>query len=219
MTASMKLWQEAGTATISDALDSLGVQGAALGILPLAPGQVMAGPAFTVRYVPVGDPPGTVGDYIDSVPEGAVVVLDNQGRLSATVWGDILTRYAVARRIAGTVIWGVCRDTSVAMQLGYPIYSSGRYMRTGKDRVEVAETGSVVALSGVQVVPGDLVVGDEDGVVVVPQQRLDDVWAAVDRIRTAEESIREDVSRGRTISDARQRHGYHQLQARGSGHA
>jgi regulator of RNase E activity RraA len=174
----------------------------------------MAGPAFTVRYVPIGDPPGTVGDYIDDVPSGAVVVLDNQGRLDATVWGDILTRYSSMHKISGTVVWGVCRDTDVARELGYPIYSSGSYMRTGKDRVEVAETGGRVSLNSVQVAPGDLVVGDDDGIVVVPEHRMDDVWAVVSQVSSAEHAIREEVSAGATITEARARHGYHRLQTR-----
>lgn len=175
----------------------------------------MAGPAFTVRYVPVGDPHGTVGDYIDDVPPGSVVVLDNQGRMDATVWGDILTRYASNHRIAGTAIWGVCRDTDVAVELGYPIYSSGHYLRTGKDRVEVAETGGVVSLNSVQVRPNDLVVGDDDGIVVVPSHRAAEVWAVVSEVFAAEEAIRQEVSAGATITEARARHGYHSLQTRG----
>ena len=92
----------AGTATVSDALDRLGLKGSAHGIAPLANGPRMASPAYTVRYVPVGDPKGTVGDYIDDIPPAAVAVLDNQGRTDATVWGDILTEYAASRGIAGT---------------------------------------------------------------------------------------------------------------------
>jgi len=100
----------AGTATVSDALDRLGLLGSAHGIAPLANGQRMAGPAYTVRYVPVGDPKGTVGDYIDDIAPGSVAVLDNQGRTDATVWGDILTprsrsRSATSRSVLATSCW------------------------------------------------------------------------------------------------------------------
>ncbi len=98
-------------------------------------------PAFTVRYVTAGSPPGTVGDYLDDVPPGGVVVLDNGGRTDCTVWGDILTAMADQRGVAGTVIDGVCRDVQRALGLVYPIYSRGRFMRTGKDRVEVSDVG------------------------------------------------------------------------------
>jgi len=201
-----------GTATVSDALDRLGLKGSAHGIAPLANGPRMAGPAYTVRYVPVGDPKGTVGDYIDDIPPGAVAVLDNQGRTDATVWGDILTEYAASRGIAGTAIWGVCRDVATALRLGYPMYSHGRFMRTGKDRVEVADTQVPVALGDVQVRPGDIVLGDDDGVVVVPRHRLAEVTDLAVSIAEREDAITAAVLSGETISAARARFGYHTLQ-------
>src|SRR5262245_31002412 len=140
----------AGTATVSDALDKLALLGSALGIAPLAFGQRMVGQAFTVRYVPVGSVRGTVGDYLDECQPGEVVVLDNDGRRDCTVWGDILTTMAHAKGLAGTAINGVCRDVAQPLELGYPIYSRGRFMRTGKDRVQVAEVGGVVTLGDVQ---------------------------------------------------------------------
>ena len=133
------------TATISDALDRLGRPGSMLGIAPLFDGARLCGRAFTVRYVTATSPPGTVGDYLDDVGPGEVVVLDNGGRVDCTVWGDILTAMADNRGVAGTVIDGVCRDVQRALGLGYPIYSRGRFMRTGKDRVEVSDVGTPVS--------------------------------------------------------------------------
>jgi regulator of RNase E activity RraA len=201
-----------GTATLSDALDRLGLPGSALGISALAPGQRMAGPAFTVRYVPVGAVRGTVGDYIDDCEPGQVVVLDNDGRLDCTVWGDILTTVAHVRGLAGTAIDGVCHDVATPLELGYPMYSRGRFMRTGKDRVQVAEVGGAVTLGDVRVAPGDLVVGDDDGVVVVPQDRAEEVAATALQISEAEDLIIAAVRQGMTIAEARRQHGYHSLQ-------
>ncbi len=82
------------TATISDALDRLGIAGQCLEIKPRDHRFRLAGRAYTLLYGPAGNPPGTVGDYIDDVPPGEVVVLDNGGRNDATVWGDILTEIA-----------------------------------------------------------------------------------------------------------------------------
>jgi 4-hydroxy-4-methyl-2-oxoglutarate aldolase len=202
----------AGTATVSDALDRLGLPGSAHRIAPLTNGLRMAGPAYTVRYVPVGDPKGTVGDYIDEIPPGGVAVLDNQGRTDATVWGDILTEYAASRHLAGTAIWGVCRDTATALRLGYPMYSHGRFMRTGKDRVEVADTQVPVTLGDAQVRPGDIVVGDDDGVVVVARHRLAEVAELATEIAAREDAILAAILDGATIADARKQQGYHTLQ-------
>jgi 4-hydroxy-4-methyl-2-oxoglutarate aldolase len=74
------------TTALSDALDRLGIAGQCLGIKPLDPRFRLAGRAFTILYGPAGTPPGTVGDYIDDVAPGGVVVLDNGGRENATVW-------------------------------------------------------------------------------------------------------------------------------------
>ena len=143
------------TAAISDAMDRLGIPGQALGLAPLDPKFRLSGRAFTIRYRPIGEvEKGTVGDYIDDVAPGHVVVLDNNGRVDCTVWGDILTAVAHRRGLGGTVINGVCRDVSRAIDLGYPIYSRGRFMRTGKDRVEVESMGQPVSLGDVQVRPG-----------------------------------------------------------------
>src|SRR5919199_6045541 len=129
--------RDLSTAEISDALDALRLPGSALGLGHVAGQKKIFGPAFTVQYIPVDTAsPGTVGDYLDDTPPGAVVVLDNAGRTDCTVWGGILSRLAAHRGIAGTVINGVCRDTAEADEVAYPLYARGRFMRTGKDRVQ-----------------------------------------------------------------------------------
>jgi len=129
---------------------------------------VSVGPAFTVKYVPAATPAGTVGDYIDDVKPGDVVVIDNDGRTDCTVWGDILTQYAGIHGIAGTVIDGVCRDVNKAIRERYPLFTAGRFMRTGKDRVEVESVNTTVSVGTVRVEASDIVVADASGVVIVP---------------------------------------------------
>jgi len=206
---------ELPTATISDALDRLGVAGQVLGMAPLDPRFRLAGRAFTLRYRPAGIiERGTVGDYIDDVPPGEVVVLDNAGRLDCTVWGDILTAVANRRGIGGTVIHGVCRDVQRALDLGYPIFSRGRYMRTGKDRVEVESTGAPVSLGEVQVRPGDILIGDTDGLLVVPRGREAEVLETARQIEEAEQAIERETAKGIRLDEARRTFRYHQLQTR-----
>jgi regulator of RNase E activity RraA len=120
------------TTSLSDAMDRLGMDGQCLGIKPLDPSFRLTTRAFPILYGPAGKPPGTVRDDIDDVAAASVVVPDNGGRENATVWGDILTWVAHSRGIAGTVIDGSCRDTALARELGYPIYSRSYSMRTGR---------------------------------------------------------------------------------------
>lgn len=202
------------TASISDALDRLGLPGSLHGIGPLAPGQQASGPVYTVLYEPVDADGGTVGDFLDDIPEGSVVLIDNLGRTDCTVWGGIMTRIAGARKIAGTVIHGVCRDSAIALDEGYPIWSSGRFMRTGKDRVRVAAVQIPLTIDGVTIQPGDVLFGDEDGVVVVPAERVEEVLAIASHIEKVEDAIVADVQAGAKLLDARATHGYHSLQTR-----
>jgi 4-hydroxy-4-methyl-2-oxoglutarate aldolase len=202
------------TSAVSDALDRLGIAGQALGIVPMDRAFRLAGRAWTLRYGPVGQDRGTVGDYIDDLGPGDVVVLDNQGRLDATVWGDLLTTTAHRRHLAGTVIDGVCRDVGRSLTLGYPVFSRGNWMRTGKDRVRVEATQVPVSVGGVRVEPGDLLLGDGDGLVVVPAARAEEVLRAAGEIERAENAIRAAVESGTPLRDARRAAGYHDLQHR-----
>lgn len=201
------------TATLSDALDKLGIAGQCLGIKPLDQKFRLAGRAFTLSYAPVG-PGGTVGDFIDDVPEGAVVAIDNGGRPDATVWGDILTLCAHRRGLGGTVIDGACRDTSLALELGYPMYSRSYSMRTGKDRVQLEATQVVVNIGDARVRPGDILVGDSDGVIAIPHDREGEVLDTAEAIDAAEMRIRDSILAGERLDEARRQQSYHLLQRR-----
>lgn len=203
---------ELDTSHVSDALDKLGINGQCAGLHPLTRESRLAGIAFTVRYVPIGTDGGSVGDYIDDLDPGTVVVIDNAGRTDTTVWGDLLTATAARRDLAGTVIDGTCRDTDRAVQLGYPVYSAHRWMRTGKDRVRVDGYNVPVGIGGVLVQQGDYLVGDADGVVTLPRSSAEEILDVARDIRAAEDGIRELIDGGYSLADARERYGYHRLQ-------
>jgi 4-hydroxy-4-methyl-2-oxoglutarate aldolase len=202
-------------ATLSDAMDRLGIEGVCRGVKPRGTGFRLAGRAYTLRYAPV-DPiePGNVGDYIDDLEPGSVVVLDNQGREDCTVWGDILTQVAHTKGLAGTVIDGPCRDIHLCLELGYPVYSRSYSMKTGKDRVQVDAVQIPVSIGGARVRPGDILVGNDDGVVVLPKEREDEILDIADEIEAAESQIRGAVANGMSLREARQQFKYHALQTR-----
>lgn len=201
---------------ISDALDRLGIAGQCLGIKPRDPRFRLAGRAFTLLYGPVGKPAGSVGDFIDDVPPGSVIAIDNGGREDATVWGDILTEIAHRRGIAGTIIDGACRDTALCLELGYPVFSRSYSMRTGKDRVQLEGTNVIVNVGDARVAPGDIVRGDADGVIVIPRQHESDVLDAAENVFAAEEAIRQRIRAGKRLDEARKELGYHHLQTKRS---
>jgi regulator of RNase E activity RraA len=196
------------TAEVSDALDFFNLPGSALGIRPVAGPAKLFGQAFTIRFAPIDRfQPGTVGDFIDRV-----LVLDNAGRLDCTVWGGILSQLAAQKGISGTVINGVCRDTAEADDAGYPLYACGKFMRTGKDRVQVEAYEQPVALGDVRVCNGDLLIGDADGVVVVPRLRMQEVLSKALETRVVEAQILEAALAGMPLAESRKKYGYHTLQ-------
>jgi 4-hydroxy-4-methyl-2-oxoglutarate aldolase len=204
------------TSTISDALDRLGIAGQCLNIKPRDPRFRLTGRAFTLHYVPAGRPAGTVGEFIDDVPSGSAIAIDNGGRENATVWGDILTEIAHRRGIVGTVIDGACRDTALCLSLGYPVYSRSYSMRTGKDRVQLDATQIAVNIGDARVSPGDILRGDADGIVVIPRQHEAEILDAAEMIDKAEDAIRKAVRAGKRLNEARKEFGYHQLQTKRS---
>jgi 4-hydroxy-4-methyl-2-oxoglutarate aldolase len=200
-----------GTAVVSDAVDRLGILAQASGILRITGEGTVVGPAFTIQYVPVG----TVGDYIDDVEPGSIVVLSNNGRTDVTVWGGLLSEISVNRGIAATAIDGICRDTARAEAVGYSLFARARWMRTGKDRVRAEKMQIPVALGDMLVRPTDILVGDADGIIVVPYERAAEITEVALGIEEAEQAIHNDaVEGGMRLDEARKLHGYHQLQTK-----
>lgn len=205
------------TPCVSDALDRLGILAGLLHINPVVKGtgKVICGPAFTVKYIPVSPvEKKNVGDFLDDVPAGAVVVIDNAGRDFCTVWGDIMSMYAKMKGVEGTLIDGVCRDVKVVKELGYPIYTKGCYMVTGKDRVQIESVNQPVTVSDIQVCPDDLIMCDDNGALRIPKEKAEEVLKIAQEIETKEGGILEALKAGSTLAEARKQSGYHTLQTK-----
>lgn len=202
------------TSCISDAMDKKGVECAFEGIKCRTKSERLCGQAFTVHYVPCGKVKGTVGDFLDDVKPGQVIVIDNGGRVSCTVWGGIMSHVARQKNISGTLIDGVCRDITEINKSGYTVFSRDVYMRTGKDRVEVDYTNQPVSICGVQVRPGDLIIGDENGAVRVPADMAEEVLFIAEHIDDTENHIVLSTVNGMPLKEARAKYGYHKLQTK-----
>lgn len=203
------------TAVVSDTCDRLGLITQASEIVRVSGSGTIAGRAFTVQYVPVGTEGGTVGDYIDDVEPGSVIVLSNHGRTDVTVWGGILSEVAEHRGIVATCIDGICRDVQRARDIDYSLYARTHWMRTGKDRVRAEAMQVAVALGGCLVRPDDVIVGDADGIIVLPRERAEEVAKLATEIEATESAIAEEaLTKNIRLSDARKAHGYHNLQTR-----
>lgn len=201
-------------AALSDALDRSGIAGQCYKIAPCDRKFRMAGHAYTVLYRPAGfDEDGNVGDFIDDVPPGSVITIDNRGREDVGTWGNILTEMAHHRKMAGTVIDGINRDVALCSELNYPIYSRGNWMRTGKGRIQLAGLQVPIQIGGVTVHPGDLLRGDADGVVVIPHSMQEQVLRYAEEITAKENAIRAGIRDGMRMDEARRQFSYHHLQS------
>jgi 4-hydroxy-4-methyl-2-oxoglutarate aldolase len=201
---------EAGTATVSDALDMLGLNnGLGSEIDPLMIGMKAVGPAYTLKVEAVAPgEAGKAGDYIDDIPTDAVIVIANRGETQCTVWGDILSYVAKKKGIAGTVIDGACRDVDGIVAIDYPVFSKAAYMKSGKGRVSLREKNVPVVINQTVVNPGDIVCADGAGVVVIPMDRLAEVETLVSEIIEMEKKVLSAVDLGVSLKEARAAQNY-----------
>lgn len=214
-------FKQFSTPHVSDALNRLEIKGGCQEIYPVVFGKKIVGPALTVRKIPADpiNPKKGGGNYLDIAEEGDVIVIDNGGRTDCTVWGDILTEGSIQKGCAGTVIYGCCRDISRLRELGYPVFSKGTYMQTGKDLTQYESINIPVGISNVLVNPGDIIIGDDSGVVVVPKSIAKEVLEAAKEISKVEAHIVASAAKGLdtedahlTLDEARKKYGYWDLQ-------
>jgi len=209
------------TPAVSDAMNRFKVHGGCLGIKSVVPGKKIVGPALTVRKLPAHqiNPKKDGGDYLEIARKGDVIVIENQGRLDCTVFGDILAMACKQAEVQGTVIDGCCRDIEKIRETGYPVFSKGIYVQTGKDLTQYDALNVPIAISNVLVEPGDIIFGDDSGVLVIPREIVEKVLEAVKEVEEAETLIRSSVDKGLdredahiSLAEARKKYGYFDLQ-------
>jgi 4-hydroxy-4-methyl-2-oxoglutarate aldolase len=153
-------------------------------VKPAWPGARVAGPAYPVRCSP-GDNLA-IHVAVTRAPAGSVLVADMGGERDFGYWGEVLTTGAESRGIAGLVIDGCVRDCDALAAHGFPVFSTGLAL-TGASKMQPGAVDRTVTVGDVAVEPGDWIVADIDGVVVLPGDHLDAVLAA-GRARTAKEA-------------------------------
>lgn len=171
-----KPWEEMATANLSDAIGRVGAMDG--GIRRLC-GQRMAGPAHTV-LTGSGDS-SSIHRALVEAPRGSVLVVDAQGGTARAVWGHVLTVAAMARGVIGAVIDGAVRDLDEVAASGFTLFARAT-CPGGPHKGFRGSHGVSVQCGGVVVNPGDIVVGDADGVAVVPAGQKGTVLAAVEEL-------------------------------------
>ncbi len=181
------------TALLSDVHDS--VVAMQSDIRALFPGARLSGPAKTVRT-----PPGqnkAIHQAVHTASRGDVLVVDCNASADFGAFGDILAEACVRRGVAGLVIDGGVRDSADITERGFPVFMRAACPRPTK-KTESGEVNVEVTCGGVRVRPRDYIVGDEDGVVVVPRELLTLVRDGVERVLANEQAIRMRMQAGET---------------------
>ena len=203
------------TAVLSDVLDSFGLMHQALRpfVRPLDDSLTMFGRARTGRYVPVtrassDNPYELEMDLIDGLRPGEVAVLACDGPTDVIApWGELLSTAARARQAAGCLTDGLVRDVGRIRAMRFPVFHGGIGPLDTRGRAEMVEKDAPVQIAGVSVAPGDWILGDVDGVVVIPAAQADAVFrAALDKI-AAEDTTRAELEAGDTLRAVFARHG------------
>ena len=202
------------TCAVSDGMDRLGLTGATYGVRPMWPCPKIVGRAVTMKIKPVGlDKPkqhlGTLP--IDAAQPGDVIVIDNGGRLDTSCWGGLLALAAKTKGISGVVIDGACRDIDESRDVGFPVYARGAVPMTARGRVMQETYKQEIEFAGVQVHPGDLVIADGSGVVIIPRSKEEEIVRAAETVAATEARMAEGIRQGMSVLEALEKLGYEQM--------
>ncbi len=148
---------------------------------------------------------------IDAADKGDVIVIDNGGRIDTSCWGGVLSTGAKAKGISGVVIDGACRDLDDCVDAGFNVYARGAVVATARGRVQEEATNVMIQFGGVQVRPGDIVMGDKSGVVVIPVEKLDEVLAKAESLYEKEEAMLSEILSGATMTQVDEKFNYEQM--------
>ena len=177
------------TASVADALWGLGIAGHMCHEIKPFMKVKIVGPAVTVREEPTSErvPPSHALELIDHSAPGSVIVIGIDGFRDVAVWGGLMTAGAVANGIEGAVLDGGVRDVEeIERDFGFPVFSRSICPATTVGRFKTVAANELVNVGGVTVNPGDLIVGDRDGVVVVPASLVDAVLKEAQDIENRE---------------------------------
>ncbi|QIS21142.1 RraA family protein [Nocardia terpenica] len=127
--------------------------------------------------------------HLETVSTGAVIVIDNNGSLECTNWGNILTYKAMVAGIAGTVLHGSARDIDEIARMGYPVFSTGATMVSGKNRVVLDETQCPIRIGDIFVEPNDIILADANGALRIPHAIAREVVERAEAVESTEKKI------------------------------
>lgn len=201
------------SAVVCDALDAMGLrnQSPRVELRPLTASRLLVGRCKTTLWADMfhEDPKPYELELqaVDSCQHDDVIIAAAGGSTHSGVWGELLSTAAKNRGCVGAIIDGAARDVGAMRRMGFPVFARGTCVYDSRDRQRVIDADVPVEIDGVRFAPGDLVIADEDGVVVVPrqveEQAIQRAWAKVH----AENVVRDEIRAGARAAEAFKKHG------------
>lgn len=210
----MTLWQKfAGSidwlysAVLADVLDSLGQRDFALpsNLRPLRNDWKLFGRAATLSTMTVAHVPekpyAVEMACVDALTQGDVLVATTNGDMNSALWGELLSTASKAHGAVGAVIDGLTRDAAKIVEMGFPVFAAGFSPLDSKGRIDGIAHGQPIRVGHAIVRPGDLVMGDIDGLVVVPVEVAEETLSRALAKATGENTVREELAKGRSVAE------------------
>lgn len=198
------------TGAVADIMDQMGPQYRdqclPFDIRPLTPEMKVAGPVYTVRgrarqYDDGKDPRYRQMDMLDAIVPGSVIVIDPGDETVAAHWGELMSNTARGKGATGAVIAGGVRDTPQILDIGFPVFRRYHSPLTAVYRYDVTDFDVPIRIGGVAVTPGDFVLGDIDGILIVPAAIIDEVIEEAETTRDREDIVRQSLQSGGDIRE------------------
>jgi len=201
------------TAVVADVLDSLGRRNQCLSadIRALTPARRLCGRVFTALAEVVDEEPEEpykLGkEAIDTMNAGDVLVVEANHNRQAAFWGELLSTACLAKGVRGVVMSTCVRDLWKLNEMDFPVFGIGATPADSKGRIDVVQIGEPILIDGVEVRTGDYVLGDVDGVVIIPQDQLDETLRLAQQKVSGENTVREELAAGVPVSEVFRKHG------------
>jgi 4-hydroxy-4-methyl-2-oxoglutarate aldolase len=207
------LEENLSSSIMSDVLDGMGIRGQSMGtsIRPVSDDMVIVAYAATMlmtdQYDYEKDTFSLQFQAIDSLKKGEVLMVSAQGSERAALWGELLSTAARYRGAKGTIIEGVARDIKLIREMNYPVFATGINPISSKGRIIAVDYACPVEMCGVTVNPGDLIVADIDGVVVVPKDVAEKAVENALDVVSRESRTRDELRKGAGLYDVFKKYG------------
>jgi 4-hydroxy-4-methyl-2-oxoglutarate aldolase len=209
-----KRLEKLSTTNLSDALDKLKINGAVIGIRPFFGKPKVIGAAVTIKITAAGKVQSKhhLGiEAIASAQKGDVIAIDNCGDIKNNCWGEILACAAKTKGVSGVIIDGAARDVDMCEEMDFPVFARNVVPITARGRIVQEDFNCLIRLGDVRVRPGDIIIGDINGVVVIPPEKIEEVVKEAEQIMEKEESMKKDILAGMDILEVDSKYNYEQM--------